>query len=392
MQNHYYTLGLSESASPEEIKAAFKRLAVKYHPDKHHGDRAMEEKFKSVNEAYQVLSDPYKKAQFDLQLNYEKFAASQPQTPTHDYRPPHKRYGGRPNYGSGRVNYKENNRATLYAFAITFGIALMVMLVKGSYDLYLQKKFEAFLEDRRGRYDEAITLYEQNEIRNSLLILADLAPFYSEETDMQEFRSGALEDIMFKGEERYLERDFENAVRYYELVEQFSPYRPMAMKAHLAQSYRYTDQPEKSIRMLKSLIESNYQVVNTLLEIAEVYDHELEDTKMAKDYMELARDVAVSQYESRFGLAYMLMVTEEHIPRDHYFLYRELAVLYNRLDEPERSLGATNWMKRIWKDSAESWFHAGKSYELLNLKSKACQQYAIARLMNFTEPVPIICN
>ncbi len=61
----YEVLGLKKGASEEEIKKAFRKLAIKYHPDKNQGDKAAEEKFKEINEAYQVLSDPKKKAHYD---------------------------------------------------------------------------------------------------------------------------------------------------------------------------------------------------------------------------------------------------------------------------------------------------------------------------------------
>ena len=61
----YEVLGLQKGASEKEIKSAFRKLAIKYHPDKNPGDKAAEENFKEINEAYQVLSDPQKKAQYD---------------------------------------------------------------------------------------------------------------------------------------------------------------------------------------------------------------------------------------------------------------------------------------------------------------------------------------
>lgn len=63
--DYYATLGLEKGASEDEIKKAFRKLAMKYHPDKHKGDKEAEEKFKEINEAYQVLSDPEKKARYD---------------------------------------------------------------------------------------------------------------------------------------------------------------------------------------------------------------------------------------------------------------------------------------------------------------------------------------
>lgn len=65
MQDHYSTLGLNDAASADDIKKAYRTLAMQYHPDKNPGDAAAEEKFKGINEAYAVLSDQRKRAEYD---------------------------------------------------------------------------------------------------------------------------------------------------------------------------------------------------------------------------------------------------------------------------------------------------------------------------------------
>jgi molecular chaperone DnaJ len=64
-KDYYALLGLERNASDEEIKKAFRKLALQYHPDRNPGDKAAEEKFKEINEAYQVLSDSDKRTQYD---------------------------------------------------------------------------------------------------------------------------------------------------------------------------------------------------------------------------------------------------------------------------------------------------------------------------------------
>ena len=71
-EDFYDILGVSKSATPDEIKKAYRKKALKYHPDKNPDDKSAEEKFKKAAEAYEVLSDPDKKARYD-QFGHQAF-------------------------------------------------------------------------------------------------------------------------------------------------------------------------------------------------------------------------------------------------------------------------------------------------------------------------------
>jgi curved DNA-binding protein len=64
-RDYYQALGVPRSAGGDEIKKAYRKLAMKYHPDRNRGKKDAEEKFKEINEAYEVLSDPQKRARYD---------------------------------------------------------------------------------------------------------------------------------------------------------------------------------------------------------------------------------------------------------------------------------------------------------------------------------------
>src|SRR3990170_168856 len=78
-KDYYATLGVTKSSSEKEIKQAFRKLARKHHPDVNPGDRAAEAKFKEINEAHEVLSDPDKRRKYDeLGANWRMYEQAGP--------------------------------------------------------------------------------------------------------------------------------------------------------------------------------------------------------------------------------------------------------------------------------------------------------------------------
>jgi DnaJ-class molecular chaperone len=93
MKNHYQTLGIKREASSDDIKKAYRKLAKKFHPDKNEGDNFFEERFKEIQEAYEVLSDTYKKEKYDNNFDdffkrQQKSNQTNSQSEEHKYEPP----------------------------------------------------------------------------------------------------------------------------------------------------------------------------------------------------------------------------------------------------------------------------------------------------------------
>ena len=73
VRNYYEILGVAKNAPSNEIKRAYRTLAIKYHPDRNLGNKAAEEKFKDINEAYEVLSDQTRRVQYDQSISRKNF-------------------------------------------------------------------------------------------------------------------------------------------------------------------------------------------------------------------------------------------------------------------------------------------------------------------------------
>ena len=102
-KDYYQTLGVKRDASAKEIKSAFRKLARKHHPDVNPGDKAAEEKFKGINEAYEVLSDPEKRKKYDaFGVDWERHQQTGGQAGGFDY----SQWQARPGQGgAGQTRY-----------------------------------------------------------------------------------------------------------------------------------------------------------------------------------------------------------------------------------------------------------------------------------------------
>ena len=69
MKDYYYILGVATSASDKEIRSAYRKLSLKFHPDKNDGEKFFEERFKEIQEAYATLSNPEKRKNYNSELN-----------------------------------------------------------------------------------------------------------------------------------------------------------------------------------------------------------------------------------------------------------------------------------------------------------------------------------
>ena len=385
MDNYYHKLGLSEDASASEIKNAFKKLAVKYHPDKNPGNQKAEELFKSINEAYQVLSNPYEKARYDLKLKYGPTEAPyQPNSPPV--------YHKKREYSEAPIDYRQNWIATAYAFGFTFVVAMIVMTGIWINNYVEDQRLQELLNARREQYKQAKVLYSSGDLDRTFIILNDLGGFHSTELDMKEFKSELIEEIIFKGQAAFNRKKYDEAIQFFEVLEKHAPKEITTLREKLAISYKEADMPHKSIKAFKELLTIGYRHISTYIQLAEIHRDQLQDFEMAKNYFQIASDFAIKYYRTAYGEAYPVLLVGKYIPPIHYQLYSGLADIYLRTGEPEMAIRAVKWNIEMWPDSAENYLTAAKSFESLNEIAEACDYYRVVAQLDPTFTTPFLCR
>ncbi|MEQ9007727.1 MAG: tetratricopeptide repeat protein, partial [Ekhidna sp.] len=354
----------------------------------------MEEKFKEIKVAHQDLSDEYEKARFDLKLKYRQF--SQSDTRTYTYQPPrtdHWKNRNRARYSSGRIDYRQNAIATAYAFGITFLIALMVMTgvwMKQSYD---DHQLEKMLAERRSTYMDAREYFEAGDYKTAFDIMTSLNLFRTEERDMKIFKSTMLDKIVENGNRAFQKGDYHKAISLYELVQEFAPHLPFyELRQKLADAYKRTGQPDKAIEILKNFLVGEYEIIASLVKIAEIQRDELNNPEEALDHLLIAHRLAIKRYKTFYGEGYALVINEKYVPKSHFYLYTNLADMYLRLDDYEMAIKAADWNKYVWPDSAISYITTAHAYLAMGERRQACIEFSGARDRNWNGETPSYCK
>ena len=161
IKDYYYILGLRKNASKDEIKSAYRKLSIKFHPDKNNGDKFFEERFKDIHEAYETLADDVKRKTYDDRLNANRDTSSSK--------------GARPDAASPQTSIRKKKRSTLYTiiaglfFLLPVGIKIAVNKINED---EREKKYKALLQET-SKPDPGTTTYNPNDSVRLLKVYED---------------------------------------------------------------------------------------------------------------------------------------------------------------------------------------------------------------------------
>ncbi|ELR73798.1 Chaperone protein DnaJ [Fulvivirga imtechensis AK7] len=321
--NYYHILGLDNFASKEEIKKAYRTLAKQYHPDKKPGNPDLEEQFKRINKAYQVLSDPVKKQQFDYQLLSPQISTAPRYTARKSY------------YSTERRRYTP----TAWMYGKIFIILFIMAVILIPLTLLYQSSVRA--------YDEGMEAYENGDAYEALSYFNRAIMMFG----------GRSEEASIKGAE----------ISYYEL----NNHKQALYFAN--RGLEYAENPHKvaSLYYLKALSFKGLQNYND----SKLFFHKADSLHYSEDSIQLQLGLlngfSLDNYEE--GEQNFDYLIRQNIKLETAWFGKGWC-LQNQ-GQFEQAINCYSEVITINKDNSLAWFYRGMNHITLSDSASACHDF-----------------
>ena len=369
MSTFYDILGIKKTATEEEIKRAFRKLAVQYHPDKNPGNLHAEEKFKSINQAYQILSDPIKKRAYDQRLEYIEFSIrnqaarrQQRNTATNyssrhqttytktytSYNPGYAQRRRRKTASSQKRTTKEDDQRFFKQLGLFFGVFAAIILFafyNGIKEVEYQKEEVGWVEipSPSKLYNQIIHDAENGNYESAYETLMLLDSEYAS-AQVDEARKILASKIWNEAKTLFDRQSYQEAIEKLNILSYYNLIRSSGLSVedfniiYFRAAFKDGSE-EEAINSLIKVSSDSIDLYKAYALIGKSY-MEKENYQTAYKYLKNAVSIISNNYVKRYGNAYF-MLDMFIIPDIHYevFCNKALAEInLNKIEEAETTL------------------------------------------------------
>jgi len=381
MGSYYEILGIDTSASQAQIRAAYKRLAMRYHPDHNPGSVEAEEMFKVVNEAYHTLSDALKKSRYDAQFRMEYFdpIAYRREVNKKKYyqwqRMQEKHY---------RIDkeYVKIQALAFLVFTVIAGFCFAIIHATQYYtQLQQQERFLATSKALRevdalftnGKFDEAFkTIYSLKE-RDPLEYRYNFA------------RDSLVSAIRTMAEVKFKGRDFASAVGYYLVLKNYEDPASFETVRHIAMCQYYLGNYKESLQAMKQLHNQRPYSLELVYQIGMLNLDKLDNPEEALYYLTYGKKVFNENLTKIYGAAFEVVMDPADAPDIYYDLFEARARANTQLNNLEEAVTDCNWAVFLRREKSQPYkLRAIARVKLKNFED-ACSDLNKARRLGDAE-------
>lgn len=376
MANFYQLLGIDESASSTQLRAAYKRMAMQYHPDRNAGDKEAEEMFKLINEAYHVLSDPIKKARYDARLNSTR----------HTNEEEYWREIRRRRYTRWRQSQQSSYRIDKNYFKIQ-ALAFLVFIVMAGFCFSVIHTINYFIEQEHARHwrengmrlKEANALFLNGHFEEAFDVIENVR-----KEDPLDFRFGYAHDSLINelrelGDKYYNDNNFEGATYYYEILKQHELPVRLETLQKIATCQYYLGRYEESLVAMKHLHNQQPWNLQLIYRIGIINLEKLDNKKEALHYFTLGKKLFKKNLSAVYGEAFEVVMNPEDVPDIYYDIFVARARTNLALQQYNEALKDSNWVVYLRRSRADSYLLRAEVKSTSGTTNEICSDIAEAQ-------------
>lgn len=374
MKDYYKILGLNNSASAEDIKSAYKQLALKYHPDRNRGSAHAEEQFKHINEAYQILSDSYKKEKYDLVYQYGSRPSSyqsyqtysKPKEPVyyHGHRKKPPRYYRRSAYKVDKDYYREQ-LYTIVALLVAFVLVTSGFAINDYYEEERAKEEAIVVNNKLKR---ASIHFQNHEYDSTFSIIQGLIKQYPTEIDYSIYRDEYVKKIHQQGIHFYLQKEYIKAIYELNIAKTYIRRQDLNIWFKIGECHAALGSYPKAIAAFDYVFIRESTDIALALRIGDLY-LQVGDKQNALSYYTSAKAIFKERQASIYGEAFELVIKPHLLDTSYFHLFRKRAQLNYELSNYEEATTDYNWAIFLrpqyatgYSKRAECWLKIGNKY------------------------------
>jgi tetratricopeptide (TPR) repeat protein len=337
--NYYEILEINPSASASEIRAAYKRMAMLYHPDRNPGDKQAEERFKIANEAYHTLSDPLKKSRHDAQFNPEPLYVEA------DY------------HELNRQKYWRYRKAQQHGYVIDKnyfriqGLAFLVFIVIAGFCFAVLNTAEYFIQQQRDKHYRANTmvlkqagvLFSEGQFDDAFTVMYTL-----KQKDPLEYRINFMHDSLVRvlrntADASFNTRDYKTAAEHYQVVKKHEQPQSFETIRQLSICQFYLGDYQEALQGMKRLHNQQPGSLDLVYSIGIINLDKLDNAEEALYYFSFGKKLFKENLSKVYGAAFEIIMDPNDAPDIYYDIFVGRARANIKLGKFEEAVTDCNW-------------------------------------------------
>jgi curved DNA-binding protein CbpA len=387
MQDFYEVLGVDKNADPVVIKAAFKRMAMRYHPDKNPGNREAEEMFKTINEAYHTLTDPVKRSRYDSR--FHRIIAD-------DYNDAYWQEIKRRRYYQWKQAQEKPYIFDKNYFKIQ-GLAFLVFLIIAGFcfgiintaHYYVQQQELAKLEANSQLLNQVKGLFDAGKFDDAFVMIHGL-----QQKDPLEFRFAYARDslvdaLRVMADRKFAEQDFKGAIAHYLVLKNYEHPIRFETLDNMSMCQYYLGNYKESLQALKHL--HNQQPYNLALiyQIGVINLEKVDNAEEALQYFTLGKKLFKENLGQVYGKAFQIVMNPADASDIYYYIFHARAMTNLKLKNYKDAATDCNWAIYLRPAMGEPYYLRATA----NIHNKdftnVCDDLSKASLKGITQSYPL---